>query len=125
MAKKLTLATARRLAKQEFGTSTGLRTCSGDAFGRYEMNFMNLQITIMPDLWGGTDRIRIEACFLGGYKRIYQLHDPVTLAEDFDAEEAFNRQEKQDRLREWVETLGAAKCHEMVDGFAKIRRLPR
>lgn len=82
---KLTLKKARELALQEFGTAKGIQQEENALPDYYIMRLGNMRVRIAPDTYGGTGCILIEVR-LSGYGRAFQLHDPETLQEDFEAE---------------------------------------
>lgn len=76
---RLTLATARRLAVQEFGTCKGLKQSDWhNSEGFYEMTMGNLEIEIHPDM-SCSGCIEIDVSMNGTPGHIYQLHDRDTL----------------------------------------------
>ena len=76
---RLTLATARKLAVQEFGTAKGLKQGSWyNSEGFYEMTMGNLEIEIHPDM-SCSGCIQIDIAMQGAPGHIYQLHDRDTL----------------------------------------------
>lgn len=66
------------------------------------------------DTYGGTGCILIEVR-LSGYGRAFQLHDPETLQEDFEAEEQRLRKERREALQDWVGTNGVEACRAEVE----------
>lgn len=52
---------------------------------------------------------------LSGYGRAFQLHDPETLQEDFEAEEQRLRKERREALQDWVGTNGVEACRAEVE----------
>ena len=94
---KLTLKKARELALQEFGTAKGIQREENALPDYYIMRLGNMRVRIAPDTYGGTGCILIEVR-LSGYGRAFQLHDPETLQEDFEAEEQRLRKERREAL---------------------------
>lgn len=47
--------------------------------------------------------------------RAFQLHDPETLQEDFEAEEQRLRKERREALQDWVGTNGVEACRAEVE----------
>ena len=74
----------------------------------------NMRVRIAPDTYGGTGCILIEVC-LNGYGRAFQLHDPETLQEEFEAEEERLRKERREALQDWVSENGLEACRAEVE----------
>lgn len=111
---KLTLKKARELAMQEFGTAKGLQKEENAPQDYYIMRLGNMRIRISPDTYGGTGCILIEAR-LNSYGQTYQLHDPETLQQDFEAEEARARQDRREILQDWIDTNGVEVCRAEIE----------
>lgn len=111
---KLTLKKARELALQEFGTAKGIQQEENTLPDYYIMRLGNMRVRIAPDTYGGTGCILIEVR-LSGYGRAFQLHDPETLQEDFEAEEQRLRKERREALQDWVGTNGVEACRAEVE----------
>lgn len=111
---KLTLKKARELALQEFGTAKGIRREENAVPDYYIMRLGNMRVRIAPDIYGGTGCILIEVC-LNGYGQAFQLHDPETLQEDFEAEEEMLRKERREALQDWVGTNGLEACRVEIE----------
>lgn len=111
---KLTLKKARELALQEFGTAKGLQREEAALPDCYIMRLGNMCVRITPDTYGGTGCILIEVS-LNGYGRAFQLHDPETLQQDFEAEENRLRKDRREALQDWIGTNGPDVCHAEVE----------
>lgn len=111
---KLTLKKARELALQEFGTAKGLQREEGALPDYYIVQFGNMRVRIAPDTNGGTGCILIEVS-LNGHGRAFQLHDPATLQQDFEAEENRLRKDRREALQDWIDTNGPDVCHAEVE----------
>lgn len=112
---RLTLATARRLAVQEFGTAKGLKQGSWhNSEGFYEMTMGNLEIEIHPDM-SCSGCIQIDIAMQGAPGHIYQLHDRDTLHRNYKEEDVQRRKECREALEEWVSAGGPEPCHKLID----------
>lgn len=102
---RLTLKKAKQLAKQEFGTAKGLKHESGDPIGLYSMDIGNLEIRIHPHHCGPAreERFEIRVGMKGAYRSSWQLHDPETLQQDFEAEERYRQIERRALMEELME----------------------
>ena len=92
---RLTLATAKKLAVQEFGTAKGLGPDRGtDLEGYYTMQMGNLVISIHPDLrMSGCIKVQV---WLGTASHMcIGYYDRETLEPDFDV---YKRQKDQEML---------------------------
>lgn len=119
---RLTLATARRLAVQEFGTVKGLKQGSWhNSEGFYEMTMGNMEIEIHPDM-SGSGCIQIDIAMNGTTGHIYQLHDRDTLRRNYKEEDVQRRKEKREAFEEWVSMDGPEPCHKEIDDFWNRRR---
>lgn len=119
---RLTLATARRLAVQEFGTAKGLKQadwCNSEGF--YEMTLGNLEIEIHPDM-SGSGCIQIAVSMNGTPGHIYQFHDRDTLHQNYEREDVQRRKDRRDAFEEWVSADGPEPCHKAIDDFWNERR---
>ena len=112
---RLTLATARRLAVQEFGTAKGLEPDRGaDLEGFFTMRMGNMGITISPVLgMSGCTVVRAGLCTashtcIGYFNR-------ETLELDCDVMDKYERQEKREALEQWVFGGGPEPCHKLID----------
>lgn len=114
---RLTLATARRLAVQEFGTCKGLKQASWhNSEGFYEMTMGNLGIEIHPDM-SCSGCIQIDISMHGAPGHIYQLHDRDTLHRNYKEEDVQRRREQREAFEEWVSMVGPEPCHKAIDDF--------
>ena len=102
------------MALQEFGTAKGIQREENALPDYYIMRLGNMRVRIAPDTYGGTGCILIEVR-LSGYGRAFQLHDPETLQEDFEAEEQRLRKERREALQDWVGTNGVEACRAEVE----------
>ena len=112
---RLTLATARQLAVQEFGTAKGLK--QGEWYnseGFYEMILGNLEVEIHPDM-SGSGCIQITVSMHGAPGHICQLHDRDTLHRNYKEEDVQRRKEHREAFEEWVSADGPDACHKLVD----------
>ena len=90
---RLTLATARRLAVQEFGTAKGLKQSDwANSEGFYVMVLGNLEIEIHPDM-SCSGCIQIDISMRSGNGHIFQLHDRETLERHYKEEDVHKRRE--------------------------------
>lgn len=112
---RLTLATARKLAVQEFGTAKELepdRSTNLEGFFRMEMG--NLVVSIRPDLgMSGCIVVRVGLCTashtcIGYFNR-------ETLEPDYDVMDKYERREKREALETWVGDIGLDACHKLID----------
>ena len=114
---RLTLATARRLAVQEFGTAKGLKQSDwANSEGFYVMVLGNLEIEIHPDM-SCSGCIQITVAMHGAPGHIYQLHDRDTLNRNYKEEDVQRRKEKREAFEEWVSMGGPEPCHKAIDDF--------
>jgi len=120
---RLTLATARRLAVQEFGTCKGLKQSEwNSSVGFYIMMMGNLEIEIHPDI-SGSGCIQIDISMIrNGNGYIFQLHDRDTLKRCGAEEEVQRRKERQEAFEAWVSGGGPEPCHKAIDDFWNGRR---
>ena len=114
---RLTLATARALVVQEFGTAKGLEPDRGTCLeGFFTMRMGNMGISISPDLgMSGCIVVRVGLCTashtcIGYFNR-------ETLEPDFDVMDKYERREKREALEQWVYGGGPEPCHKAIDDF--------
>lgn len=112
---RLTLATAKRLAMQEFGTANGLgpdRSTCQDGYFRMEMG--NLFVSIYPDPgMSGCIKLAVSMC-TAGYQ-IIGFFNRETLEPDFPMLTKYGIQEKREMLMNWVGADGPDACHKIID----------
>ena len=114
---RLTLAKARALAVQEFGTAKGLKQSDwANSEGFYVMVLGNLEIEIHPDM-SCSGCIQITVAMHGAPGHIYQLHDRDTLNRNYKEEDVQRRKEKREAFEEWVSMGGPEPCHKAIDDF--------
>ncbi len=119
---RLTLATAKKLAVQEFGTAKGLK--HNDWYrseGFFIMELGNLKIEIHPDM-SGSGLIEIAVTMYSGNGRIFQLHNRETLERNYQEEEIQKKKERREVLEDWVSVAGPEPCHKAIDDFWNGRR---
>ena len=114
---RLTLATARALVVQEFGTAKGLEPDRGTCLeGFFTMRMGNMGISISPDLgMSGCIVVRVGLCTashtcIGYFNR-------ETLEPDYDVMDKYERKEKREALVQWVSGGGPEPCHKAIDDF--------
>ena len=118
---RLTMKTAKELARQEFGTAVGLMRDPGTNLdGYFVMNFGNLAITIRPDIrMSGCIEVRAGMSTMnhncGGY------YDPATLEPRYDVMERYEQEENQDRLEQLVFGAGPEQCHKLIELLLKAQ----
>ena len=112
---RLTLATARRLAVQEFGTARGMKPDIGtDLEGYFSMQMGNLVVSISPDTgMSGCILVRVWLCTashtcIGYFNR-------ETLEPDYDVMDKYEHREKHEALEQWVYGIGPDACHKLID----------
>ena len=112
---RLTLATARALVVQEFGTAKGLEPDRGTCLeGFFTMRMGNMGISISPDLgMSGCIVVRVGLCTashtcIGYFNR-------ETLEPDYDVMGKYERKEKREALVQWVSGGGPEPCHKLID----------
>ena len=114
---RLTLATARRLAVQEFETAKGLKQSDwANSEGFYVMVLGNLEIEIHPDM-SCSGCIQIDISMRSGNGHIFQLHDRDTLERHYEEEDVHKRRERREAFEEWVSGGGPEPCHKAIDDF--------
>lgn len=112
---RLTLATARALAIQEFGTAKGLAVSPGsnlDGFFRMEMG--NLSVSIHPD-FGMSGCIEVSVSMSTANHRCVGYFNRETLEPDYDVMDKYERKEKREALEQWVFGGGPEPCHKIID----------
>lgn len=88
---RLTLATARRLALQEFGTARGLeKDPATDLEGYFRMEMGNLCISIRPDI-GMSGCIEVTVYLNTASHRCVGYFNRETLEPDFETLEKYER----------------------------------
>lgn len=112
---KLTIETAKKLAKRELGTAKGVWAEGGCANSHRAMLLGNLVILIRPEQIGGKWYIAMIARWTAsGADRSIQFFDPKTLEKDFGAEDRHWEQHRQDQFQDWVEGHGVEYCCQKV-----------
>ena len=112
---RLTLATARRLAIQEFGTAKGLELDQGTELeGYFTMTMGDLRAFIRPDT-GMSGCIEVIVGMSTADHRCVGYFNRETLEPDFDVMEKYERKERQEALEQWVYGAGPEPCHEVID----------
>ena len=119
---RLTLATARRLAVQEFGTAKGLgpdrATCLD---GYFAMEMGNLRVSIKPDM-GMSGCIQVDVSMSTADHRCIGYFNRETLEPDYGVMEKYERAEKREALEQWVYGSGPEPCHKLIDEVWKEGR---
>ena len=119
---RLTLATAKKLAVQEFGTCKGLKRSEwANSEGFFEMTMGNLEIDIRPDM-SCSGCIQIVIAMHGAPGHICQLHDKDTLHRNYKEEDVQRRKERREAFEDWVGSTGPEPCHKAIDDFWNGRR---
>ena len=112
---RLTLATARRLAVQEFGTAKGLEPDRGTCLeGFFTMRMGNMGISISPDL-GMSGCIEVCAGLCTASHTCIGYFNRETLEPDYDVMDKYERKEKREALVQWVSGGGPEPCHKLID----------
>lgn len=112
---RLTLATARRLAVQEFGTAKGLEPDQWTELeGHFIMKMGNLRVLIRPD-FGMSGCIQVDVSMSTADHRCIGYFNRETLEPDFDVMEKYERKEKREALEQWVYGSGPEPCHKLID----------
>ena len=112
---RLTLATARRLAVQEFGTAKGLEPDRGTCLeGYFRMQMGNLCVSIQPDI-GMSECIVIYAGLSTASHTCVGYYNRETLEPDYDTMDKYEQQEKREALETWVGDIGPDACHKRID----------
>ena len=116
---RLTMKTAKELARQEFRTATGLmRDTDTDLEGYFVMNLGNLAITIRPDI-RMSGCIEVRAGMHTANHSCVGYFDPATLEPRYDVMERYEREENQEWLEQWVFGAGPEPCHKLIDEIWK------
>ncbi len=114
---RLTLATAKKLAVQEFGTAKGLKKPEwASPEGFYIMDMGNLEINIHQDM-SCSGCIQIDVSMFNGNGHIFQLHDRETLERNYKEEDVQRRKERREAFEDWVSGSGPEPCHKAIDDF--------
>lgn len=112
---RLTMATARRLAIQEFGTAKGLEPDRRTELdGYFTMAMGNLRVSIRPDT-GMSGCIEVIVGMSTADHRCVGYFNRETLEPAFDVMEKYEREEKREALEQWVYGAGPEPCHEAID----------
>ena len=112
---RLTLATARRLAVQEFVTAKGLEPDQGTELeGYFTMEMGSLRIHIRPDM-GLSGCIEVAVSMSTANHMCIGYFDRETLEPAFDVMEKYERKEKREALEQWVFGSGPEPCHKLID----------
>lgn len=112
---RLTMATAKRLAIQEFGTAKGLeRDRSTYREGYFRMELGNLVISIQPDI-GMSGCIKVSAGMCTASYTCIGFFDRETLEPDYDVMDRYEQKIKQEALVQWVADGGPENCHKCID----------
>ena len=112
---RLTLATAKKLAVQEFGTCKGLEQDRGTCLeGYFTMQMGNLGISIRPDI-GMSGCIEVSVGMSTASHRCIGYFNRETLEPDFDVMDKYERREKREALETWVGDIGPEACHKLID----------
>lgn len=112
---RLTLATARRLAVQEFGTAKGLGPDqTTELEGYFTMEMGNLYISIRPDM-GMSGCIVVRVGMSTASHMCIGYFNRETLEPDFDVMEKYEREERREALEQWVFGAGPEPCHKLID----------
>ena len=112
---RLTLATARRLAVQEFGSAKGLEPDRGTCLeGYFRMELGNLAVSINPDT-GMSGCIVVRASLCTASHTCIGYFNRETLEPDYDVMDKYERREKREALETWVGDIGPDACHKLVD----------
>lgn len=112
---RLTLATARKLAVQEFGTAKGLEPNRGTYLeGFFTMTMGNLYISINPDL-GMSGCIEVRMGLGTASNMCVGYFNRETLEPDYDTMDKYERKEKREALEQWVFGGGPEPCHKLID----------
>ena len=99
---RLTLATARRLAAQEFGTAKGLEPDRGTCLeGFFTMQMGNMGVSISPDL-GMSGCIVVRAGLCTASHTCIGYFNRETLEPDYDVMDKYEQKGKRKALETWV-----------------------
>lgn len=112
---RLTLATARKLAVQEFGTAKGLEPDRGTYLeGFFTMRMGNMGISISPDL-GMSGCIMICAGLCTASHTCIGYFNQEAIELDYDVIGKYECREKHGALETWVGDFGPDACHKLID----------
>lgn len=112
---RLTLATARKLAVQEFGTAKGLEPDRATYLeGYFRMELGHLVVSIHPDL-GMSGCIELTAGLCTASRQCVGYFNRETLEPDYDVMDQYERREKREALARWVSDAGPDACHQQID----------
>jgi hypothetical protein len=111
---RLTLATARKLAVQEFGTAKGLKQEKDTLEGYFTMRMGNLCVSIHQDM-GMSGCIVLRAGLCTASHTCVGYFNRETLKPDFDVMDKYDRKEKREALEQWVYGGGPEPCHKLID----------
>lgn len=112
---RLTMKTAKELARQEFGTAAGLmRDTDTDLEGYFKMILGHLVVTIRPDI-RMSGCIEVRAGMHTANHSCVGYFDPSTLEPCCDVMERYEREEIQEWLEQWVFGSGPEPCHKLID----------
>ena len=112
---RLTLATARKLAIQEFGSAKGLEPDRATYLeGFFVMRMGNLCVSIHPDMaMSGCIEVSIGMSTASHHCIGYFKRD--TLEPDYYTLDKYVRREKREALESWVYGCGPEPCHKLID----------
>ena len=112
---RLTLATARKLALQEFGTAKGVeQDPATDLEGLFKMELGNLHIYIRPDM-GMSGCIELAVGMSTANGGCIGYFNRETLEPDYNVMEKYERKEKREELEQRVFDGGPEPCHKLID----------
>lgn len=112
---RLTLATARRLAVQEFGTAKGLEPDRRTELeGYFTMAMGNLSVSIRPDI-GMSECIELVVGMSTAGGGCISYFNRETLEPDYNVMDKYERKEKRVALEQWVFGAGPEPCHKLID----------
>lgn len=112
---RLTLATAKKLAMQEFGTAKGLKPDRGTCLeGFFTMTMGNMIVSIHPDM-RMSGHIEVVVWMCTANNRCVGYFDRQTLLPDFAVMDRSERQEKREALETWVRGIGPDACHKIIE----------
>ena len=121
---RLSMATARRLAVQEFGTARGLEPDRATCLeGYFTMEMGNLRVSIRPDM-GMSGCIVVSVGMSTASHMCVGYFNRETLEPDFDVMEEYERKERKESLEQWVYGAGPGPCHEVIDKVWNAGRQP-
>ena len=112
---RLTLATARALVVQEFGTAKGLEPDRGTCLeGFFTMQMGNMGVSISPDL-GMSGCIMICAGLCTASHTCIGYFNQEAIELDYDVIGKYECREKHGALETWVGDFGPDACHKLID----------